>query len=193
MTPRESGVAEEESCEVLSEFLIVDQRWCAPINWAMTTIKKWKEVTDSRIKWKNESRFFFSYEILTRCEDTIELVYQGLFDMHWIFPSRVCKLPKWNGGRQPEAAAAHILFISYEKVNLSLLSRVCVCVCVVSVLLIMALALLWLKSVCAPMPSLSPFCLRFPFYSFIMLGNSSLFDSCSFSCVLHSLNGVTHG
>jgi hypothetical protein len=26
MTPRESGVAEEESCEVLSEFLIVDQR-----------------------------------------------------------------------------------------------------------------------------------------------------------------------
>jgi hypothetical protein len=113
--------------------------------------------------------------------------------MHWIFPSRVCKLPKWNGGRQPEAAAAHILFISYEKVNLSLLSRVCVCVCVVSVLLIMALALLWLKSVCAPMPSLSPFCLRFPFYSFIMLGNSSLFDSCSFSRVLHSLNGVTHG
>lgn len=60
MTPRESGVvAEEESCEVLSEFSIVDQRWCAPINWAMTTIKKWKEVTDSRIKWKNESRFFF--------------------------------------------------------------------------------------------------------------------------------------
>jgi hypothetical protein len=134
MTPRESGVAEVESCEVLSEFLIVDQRWCARINWAMTTIKKWKEVTDSpcRIKMEEWISFFFFIRDSNKVRGHNWTSIPRTFWYTLNFPKPRLQVPKWdewrtttggNGGGGP-----HIIYFIW-KVNLSLLSRVCVCVC----------------------------------------------------------------